>query len=343
MKSSKHRRRFAALLCTLLFLGVACRRPPSPPPGPPPTEASAQAAYDAKQYATCAAQFEALAKTDGKEQWAHDHYSAACCHALDGKVDAAFAALARATEAGWKSVEWMQNDADLASLRADARWAKAVAATEAALAAWDKTLPAPELRRDHIARAKVDLAARHEIIADQRANGGRPGVILFNKVQKIDHENTEALKAAIAKYGWPGNKLVGEEAAHDAFLLAQHADQDPAFQKQALALMEPLVKTGEVLPRNYAYLYDRVAVAEKRPQRYGTQFNGSEPQPIEDEANVDARRKEVGLGTMAEYRKEMERTYGKLPPPSPSPQPPVPPPSPSPQPLPALPPPAPSK
>jgi hypothetical protein len=35
------------------------------------------------------------------------------------------------------------------------------------------------------------------------------------------------------------------------------------------------------------------------------------PQPIEDEANVDARRKEIGLNTMAEYKLDMERMYGK--------------------------------
>jgi hypothetical protein len=55
-------------------------------------------------------------------------------------------------------------------------------------------------------------------------------------------------------------------------------------------------------------------VVEGKPQRYGTQFKGGKPQPIEDEANVDARRKAIGLNTMAEYAKDMERMYGKPPP-----------------------------
>ena len=59
-----------------------------------------------------------------------------------------------------------------------------------------------------------------------------------------------------------------------------------------------------------AYLTDRVLVAEGKPQRYGSQFftvDGElKPRPIEDEANVDARRKEVGLGTMAQYTKLMK-------------------------------------
>ena len=60
-------------------------------------------------------------------------------------------------------------------------------------------------------------------------------------------------------------------------------------------------------------LYDRVAVNEGRPQRYGTQGRctgpGSwEPRPIEEAANVDARRTwaEIrGFPRMADYRERM--------------------------------------
>jgi hypothetical protein len=56
---------------------------------------------------------------------------------------------------------------------------------------------------------------------------------------------------------------------------------------------------------------DRILVAEGKPQRYGTQFHTVDgklvPRPIEDEANVDARRAAVGLGTMAEYNEQMQR------------------------------------
>jgi hypothetical protein len=302
-------------LCSMLILLVACRGPARPVP--PSTEASAMAAYDASQYAACATQFTALTKLDAKEKWGHDFYSAACCHARDGKPDAAFAALAKATDAGWREPAWMEQDIDLAGLHADPRWPKAVASAEAAMTAWEKTLKAPELHRQLVAMTKVDQDARNEAIAAER--DGRGHQDLWNKIQLIDHENTEALKAAVARYGWPGKSIVGTDGAADAWLLVQHADQDRAFQKQVLALLEPLVKSGEVESRDYAYLYDRVAVAEQRPQRYGTQFKDADPFPIEDEANVDARRKEVGLGTMAEYRKQMEKMYGPLPPAKPLP------------------------
>jgi hypothetical protein len=60
-------------------------------------------------------------------------------------------------------------------------------------------------------------------------------------------------------------------------------------------------------------LTDRVLLAEGKKQVYGTQFtlvNGKcKPRPLEDEANVDQRRKEVGLRPLAEYFKEAERFY----------------------------------
>src|SRR5262249_35173138 len=88
---------------------------------------------------------------------------------------------------------------------------------------------------------------------------------------------------------------------------------DPTFQKRCLGLLALAVKQKDASPKHLAYLTDRVRVAEKAKQVYGTQFrqvNGKlEPCPIEDEANVDKRRKEVGLPSMAEYRKIMEAAY----------------------------------
>ena len=55
-------------------------------------------------------------------------------------------------------------------------------------------------------------------------------------------------------------------------------------------------------------------VGEGKPQVYGTQvkeWKGKEPvlQPIEDEANVDKRRAEVGLFPLSEYRELLKKMY----------------------------------
>jgi hypothetical protein len=79
------------------------------------------------------------------------------------------------------------------------------------------------------------------------------------------------------------------------------------------------------LGANLAYLTDRVLVAQKKPQRYGTQARpeGGKmvPFPIEDEAKVDERRAELGLAPLADYLKQMESFYAPKQPPAPPPPP----------------------
>ena len=84
--------------------------------------------------------------------------------------------------------------------------------------------------------------------------------------RRIDAQNTDRLRQILAEHGWPGQSLVGEQGAHDAWLIAQHADDDPAFQRQALELLAEAVAHGEAKPRDLAYLTDRLRVNEGREQ-----------------------------------------------------------------------------
>ncbi|CAG0931844.1 hypothetical protein TFLX_02311 [Thermoflexales bacterium] len=129
---------------------------------------------------------------------------------------------------------------------------------------------------------------------------------LMQQQQQVNRDNTARLKEIVEKYGWPGFSLVGQDGARAAWLLAQHADHDVAFQKQCLELLHAAVEKGEALPRHAAYLYDRVAVNGKRPQRYGTQGHCTGPGrwgpfTLEDAQRVDEYRTAAGLSTLAEY------------------------------------------
>jgi hypothetical protein len=135
---------------------------------------------------------------------------------------------------------------------------------------------------------------------------------LGQQASEVDNDNTEWLKADIAANGWYRISVHGEAASGAAWLMAQHADRDRPFQRHVLTLLEPLVAAGETSPSNYAYLYDRIAVGESRPQRYGSQGRCVArgvwaPNDLEDPEGVQALRDQNELGSLAEYTAHMHK------------------------------------
>jgi hypothetical protein len=177
-----------------------------------------------------------------------------------------------------------------------------------------------KLKQELLDRAEEDQKARRQLIELMSRRGGKDDETVkkdteaaTKKLEEIDKRNTAWLKEVVDRHGWPGKALVGSDGAQRAWLLVQHADRDRDFQKRCLPLLAEAVKKGDASPEHLAYLTDRVRVADKEKQVYGTQFHEvdgkMEPYPIEDEANVDKRRKEVGLQPLAEYRKLLEQMY----------------------------------
>lgn len=133
---------------------------------------------------------------------------------------------------------------------------------------------------------------------------------ISHRLCEIDKSNTEWLKADLRANGWFVASRFDQAASGYAWLITQHADNDPAFQREVLAILEPMVATGETSASNFAYLYDRVAVGSGRPQRYGTQgtctaTNVWTPDPLEDPDRVETLRAAVGIDTLAEYQAHM--------------------------------------
>lgn len=169
----------------------------------------------------------------------------------------------------------------------------------------------------------ADQEARNRLAESMRR--GDTSVAMVREIYQIDRDNTGKLKLIIAMHGWPKISSFGKEAAHLAWLLVQHADAEPKFQQECLDLMEPLLAKKEVSGSDFAYLFDRVACAQGRKQRYGTQLsihglNGRSQsvgkqkvelkmKPVEDPKRLDKRRRAVGLMPMAEYMKMAREMY----------------------------------
>jgi|SRR5471030_1072334 len=133
---------------------------------------------------------------------------------------------------------------------------------------------------------------------------------LIKRQNAIDDGNLRQIKEIIAACGWPEEK----EASHRAWLLAQHADRDIAFQHQARDLLEASVKANIAAPRDLAYLSDRIAANEGRPQEYGTQFTQTDRchltlDPIDSIEFADRRRLAIGLPSVEAYVAEGRRRF----------------------------------
>ncbi len=135
---------------------------------------------------------------------------------------------------------------------------------------------------------------------------------LSQQMCETDGDNTAWLKADLAANGWYRRSVFGDVPSRSAWLMIQHADRDPAFQREMLSLLEPLAAEKEVEPWDVALLFDRVAVNAGRPQRYGSQGrcvarNVWGPQTLEDEARVDEFRASMELPPLADYAGHMNR------------------------------------
>ncbi len=150
---------------------------------------------------------------------------------------------------------------------------------------------AEQSRKDNLALDAPEFATRWK---EQQAN---------------DTQNQATLDRIVKQYGWPTFGWAGRDGTLSAFLVVQHADL--AYQRRYLPMIEEAVGQRNLSPGALALLEDRIRVREGKKQIYGSQLHSTAsgkqvPEPIEDEANVDARRAKVGLGPLSEYLKNFD-------------------------------------
>lgn len=268
----------------------------------------ALAAYDAKDYGTCA---DTLARIDAAPAGlpsGGDLFYVECLAAA-GKTDAALAVLdARLAQGRIDIQELTHKDRPgLNRLRTLPSWSSLIAHAETLDATRQARLNQP-LRQALLARVEKDQAVRQKAIDE----GNTPAS--WQQTVVVDQDNTTWLKTIVAKKGWPTRTSVGEDGSKAAFLIAQHATLDPAFQEHVLALMQAALAQKEADPSDVAMLQDRVLLHQGKPQLYGTQFK-TEPDGTmaldrtQDINGLDARRATMGLPPIAEYKAFLSEVY----------------------------------
>jgi hypothetical protein len=224
--------------------------------------------------------------------------------ALSGKLDEGFRYLNKSLDLGFPQFEVYEKTPKLSALRADARWPGFVARVKGFRAKLNEPLRAELLRM-----AEEDQAAR-------KAGDPSAGDPQYEaKLEEVDKRNEKRMREIISQFGWPGRSLVLEDGAGAAWVLVRHMSLP--FQKECLPLLEASVKKGEAKVQDFAAMADRVLVRDGKKQLYGTQHKFSEdgglvPLPIEDAANVDKRRKAIGLEPLAEYYYWMKEFYAQF-------------------------------
>ncbi len=139
---------------------------------------------------------------------------------------------------------------------------------------------------------------------------------LWKEMIAVDEENRKAVIAIIEEHGWPGTSMVGPQASSAAFLVIQHIPQEEKeTMEKYLPLLREAAAKGEAEKSHLALMEDRVLMYNGQPQLYGSQLRMNnntgkyELYTIEDEANVDKRREEMGLEPLADYMKRYGIEY----------------------------------
>jgi hypothetical protein len=118
------------------------------------------------------------------------------------------------------------------------------------------------LRQELIAMRAEDLRVRQELL-----DSGELGGTYVPRMEAVHVRNAARLKEIITLQGWPTEANVGKDGAEAAWLIAQHAIGDPQLQRQSLPLLRSAAALGHVPKWQAAYLEDRIALYEGRPQR----------------------------------------------------------------------------
>lgn len=264
--------------------------------------------YKAKDYKGSVVYYEKAFKIEHKSS--SDLYNGACAAALNNDDDKAFKWLDLAIDNGYENIAHIKIDNDLESLHNKKEWTKTIDKLQKQMNILSANYDKP-LQKELLDIYTEDQGIRGDFMKIYKdPNSDKKKIDSIGKLmRKKDSINLIKIIKILDEKGWVGKDVVGAQANQTLFLVIQHSDLK--YQQKYLPMMREAVKKGNANPGNLAYLEDRVALREGRRQIYGSQSSKNKTtnklhiSPMIDPDNVDKRRAEVGLGTMAEYAAKM--------------------------------------
>ena len=262
--------------------------------------------YDSKEYLKSGEKYaEALVGMKSTEK-GRDRYNAACSWALANKTDASFVQLFKiANEGNYTNLGHITTDSDLNSLHSDKRWEEVIR-----IVTKNKEIAEKDLDKPLVATLdlifKEDQSYRRQIgeIKEKYGRQSEEMKAHWKIIGEKDSINLIKIEKILNERGWLGTDIIGRQGNNTLFLVIQHSDLDT--QLKYLPMMREAVTKGNARGSSLALLEDRVALRQGKRQIYGSQIysdkNGEQfVAPLIDPENVDERRAEVGLGSLADY------------------------------------------
>ncbi len=164
----------------------------------------------------------------------------------------------------------------------------------------------------------ADQKTMNDIVESSKKNASPEKMKeLFERQNETIKRHIPTEKTIIEKYGYPTIDKVGKETSHHFFTLVQHADADIDFQEKMLKVIKKETSKGNITGKEFAFLSDRVRLAQGKSQLYGSQVTyddvgNSVPKNLYKSVKVDSRRQKYGLEPLNVYLKMMTEMHKNM-------------------------------
>lgn len=266
----------------------------------------ADSLYSDWQFASSALHFSKAFESLGWKGSLEHRYRAAKSWAMAKVLDSAFYNLFAISERlMFADIQLLKTENDFLILHGDPRWKHLITIVEQNA---QKRVVFSVLQDSLEQMFQVDQQQRTELESIYKEHG-MESIQFENKVsevKKADSVHIKYVSEVLDNYGYLGELEIGRTASAALYIMILHSPLDS--QLKYLPMLRQAFLEKKITPHNFSLLEDKINLATKGYQIYGTQIgideNGNSiVQAIKDKENVNVRRKELGLEPLEDYLK----------------------------------------